>query len=202
MQLVLATSNVHKVREMRAMLKPIAGLDILSLLDFPSYQSPEETGTTFEENATLKAVLAAKLLNKWVIADDSGLVVPALQGAPGVFSARYAGKDASDIDNRRKLLREMGHLSEMDRGAYYECYLALASPKGLKKCVKGRSEGTIVTEEKGSRGFGYDPIFKKHEYGKTFGELTEEIKNRISHRRKALDKLLPVLESLIENLSK
>jgi XTP/dITP diphosphohydrolase len=146
----------------------------------------------------LKATHAAQALKSWVIADDSGLVVPALKGAPGVFSQRYAGESATDKENRKKLLLEMADLEEGQRQAYFECWIALASPEGVKKTTKGISEGRILEKEKGSSGFGYDCVFIKHEYGKTFAELDEETKNRISHRRKALDKMLPFLESLLE----
>ncbi len=194
--LVLATSNIHKIREFRAMLKEVPNLDVLSLLDFPHYQLPEETGTTFEENAVLKATDAAAALKQWVLADDSGLVVPALSGNPGVYSARYAGKDATDADNRKKLLFEMQHLMDDDRQAYYECWITLASPEGVKKSVRGTCEGKILTAERGRGGFGYDPLFVKHEYSKTFAELEESVKNRISHRRKAFDKIVGTLEAL------
>jgi XTP/dITP diphosphohydrolase len=197
LELVIASTNMHKVLEFRTMLKPFFRFDLLSLCDFPTYVPPEETGTTFEENASLKAIHAAKTLNRWVLADDSGLVVPALNGAPGVFSARYAGKDATDLENRKKLLEEMQHLMEEDRQAFFECAIALASPEGLKKCVRGTCEGTLLIKDRGGSGFGYDPLFIKHGYNKTFAELTESIKNRISHRRKALDKIIPVLESVI-----
>lgn len=196
MQLVIATHNIHKVREFRAILKMDKSLDLLSLSDFPHYHLPEETGTTFEENAILKAVHAAKHLGQWVIADDSGLVVPALKGIPGVYSARFAGEQATDAENRHKLLNAMRGVPETERNAYYECAIAVASPEGLKKCVKATCEGSIATEEKGNRGFGYDAIFIKYEYGKTFAELEEDVKNRISHRRKALDKILIFLESI------
>ncbi len=196
-QLVIASKNIHKIRECKAILKVLFHVDILTLMDFPNYVPPEETGSTFEENASLKAVHAAKKLNTWVIADDSGIVVPALNGAPGVFSARYAGKDASDADNRKKLLQEMNYLRDDDRYAYFECAIALASPDGLRKCVKGTCEGTLTSQEKGGSGFGYDPLFVKHEYRKTFAELEESVKNRISHRRKALDKILLSLEALV-----
>ncbi len=196
MQLIIASHNVHKIREFRAILKNSKKFDLLSLIDFPQYVPPEETGSSFEENAILKAVHAAESLNRWVIADDSGLVVPALNGAPGIFSRRYAGKEASDKDNRLKLLTEMSHLDPTHRQGYFECWVALASPEGLKKCVKGVSEGLITDHERGSFGFGYDSVFIKYEYGKTFAELEEDIKNRISHRRKAIEKLLPALESV------
>lgn len=179
------------------MLKPNKGLDLLSLLDFPDYLPPEENGATFEENAIAKAVHAAQALNRWILADDSGLIVPALRGSPGIFSARYAGRDASDLENRRKLLSEMSHLLEEDRHAYFECVLALAAPHGLKKVVRGTCEGIILPQERGCGGFGYDSIFVKNGYNKTFGELEESVKNRISHRRRALDKLMRTIDSLL-----
>ncbi len=196
MELVISTKNVHKVREIRSLLKTLKQLDVYSLNDFPDYVPPPETGKTFEENAILKAVHAAKALGKWTGADDYGLVVPALSGAPGVFSARYAGENASDLDNRKKLLREMQNLSDIGRSAYFECVIALASPEKLKKCVHGLCEGTIITQERGRNGFGYDPLFIKHDYQKTFGELEETVKNQVSHRAKAIEKLKLFLETL------
>ena len=196
-ELVIASTNIHKIREFRSMLKPFPRFDLLSLCDFPQYVQPEETGTTFEENAVLKAVHAAKTLHRWVIADDSGLVVTALNGAPGVYSAQFAGKNATDLDNRKKLLEQMQHLLEEDRSAYYECCIAVAAPSGIKKCARGTCEGTLLMQERGGSGFGYDPLFVKHGYNKSFAELEESTKNRISHRRKALDKILPSIESLL-----
>lgn len=197
MELVIASTNVHKIREFRAMFKPVLRFDLLSLRDFPQYVPPEETGKTFEENAILKAVHAAKNLQRWVIADDSGLVVPALKGAPGIYSARFAGSDATDFDNRKKLLSQMQHLLDEDRNAFYECCIALASPSGLKKWTRGTCEGTLLAKEKGGSGFGYDPLFVKYGYSKTFAELEESTKNKISHRRKALDKILLSIESVL-----
>ena len=194
--LIIASTNMHKIREFRSMLKNLANVDILSLCDFPSYTPPEETGATFEENAILKATDAASKLNALVIADDSGLVVPALHGAPGVLSARYAGNDATDLDNRKKLLMEMQSLEGDRRNGYFSCVLALASPSGILKVTQGSCEGMIAAQEKGSSGFGYDPLFIKHGYSKTFAELEEGVKNRVSHRRKALDKMILYLESL------
>ncbi|MBN1914923.1 MAG: XTP/dITP diphosphatase [Parachlamydiales bacterium] len=196
--IVLATKNIHKIRELRAMLSSIAQLDILSLQDFPQYSPPEETSSTFEENAIQKAVAAAETLQQWIIADDSGLVVPALNGEPGIFSARYAGNNATDADNRAKLLEKMSHLEGEDRAAYFACALALASPTGLYKSSFATCEGEILKAPRGGGGFGYDPLFLKHEYRKTFGELEERIKNRISHRRKAFDKLGLSLENLVK----
>ncbi|MGE3955058.1 MAG: XTP/dITP diphosphatase [Parachlamydiales bacterium] len=195
-ELIIASHNLHKVRELKEMLSSIPDLEISSLHPFPDYHLPQETGTTFEENARLKARHAARLLNKWVLADDSGLVVPALNGAPGLYSARYAGKEATDKENRKKLLAEMAGLQDLARSASFECALALSSPDGHLRTTKGTCEGTIAIQEAGSNGFGYDPLFIPHDYRKTFAQLDESTKNRVSHRRKALDKILPHLECL------
>lgn len=195
MELVIATTNGHKLHEIRTLLKGIARFDVYSLRDFPDYKPPEETGSTFEDNARLKALHAAKTLGKLVIADDSGLVVPALGGAPGVYSARFAGVGASDKENRKKLLKEMAGLQDERRSAYFECCIAMATPEGVKKVVRGTCEGYIAAEEKGGNGFGYDPLFIKHDYSQTFAQLSEGVKNQISHRAKALEKILLSLES-------
>ena len=196
MEIVIATHNVHKIREFREMFKVLPQLEVLSLLHFPQYVSPEETGLTFEENALIKARDAAAHLKMWVLADDSGLVVPALEGAPGVISRRYAGEDASDFENRKKLLQEMRGLSEEDRGAYFECCLALSGPDHYEKVFSATCEGHILREERGRYGFGYDSLFVKSDYDKTFAEIDEGIKNRISHRRKAFDKVIVALEAM------
>ena len=198
LEVILASTNVHKIREFRAMLKENQTLDIRSLTDFPDYLPPEEIGKTIEENAVLKAMHGATALGRWVIADDTGLVVPALGGIPGVRSARFAGNDASDLDNRKKLLEHMHHLLDDDRCAYFECCIVLASPQGVKRIARGSCEGSILREERGGGGFGYDSLFVKHGYSKSFAELEEALKNRISHRRKAIDKLAVILESLSE----
>ena len=196
MKLIIASDNLHKIREYRQMFENIAGLELLSLIDFPKYTAPEETGKTFEENAIIKATHAADTLKAWVISDDSGLVVPALNGDPGVFSARYAGLDRSDIKNRKKLLQAMEGLSDIERAAYFECCIILASPNGIKKSVTGHCEGTITTKERGRNGFGYDSVFIKHDYDKTFAELPENTKNKVSHRAKAFEKITPAIERI------
>lgn len=199
MEIVIATHNLHKIREFRELFKAykcLAHLDVLSLLNFPNYALPEETGITFKENALLKARDATAHTNKWVLADDSGLVVPRLQGAPGVYSARYAGEEASDADNRQKLLNAMKGVTGLERAAYFECCLVLCGPDGTEKIVKGICEGHLITEERGRHGFGYDPIFVKNDYEKTFAELYDSVKNRISHRYKAFEKLVNALEVL------
>ena len=198
MEIVIASQNLHKIREIRAILKPEYPFDYLSLLDFPEYQPPEESGETFEDNAFIKATHAANTLKRWVIADDSGLVVPALEDQPGVRSARYAGDTASDKENRVKLINALDPIPENERTGYYFCALAFASPDGIQMQVKGSCEGSLLLKPRGSQGFGYDPLFLKYDYNKTFAEIDEETKNRISHRRKALDKLTPALEKLLK----
>ncbi|MFT4551406.1 MAG: XTP/dITP diphosphohydrolase [Chlamydiales bacterium] len=199
MELVLATSNLHKVREFREMLDPIKNLDILSLIDFPDYEPPEETGKTFEDNALIKAMHACQEFNKCVIADDSGLVVPSLGNEPGVYSARYAGENCSDSDNRNKLLKALDGKEGAERMAYFECCIVMVQPDKQAKSVSAICEGSIISKEQGGNGFGYDPLFLKDGYTKTFAELTEATKNRISHRRKAFDKFLLLLEPLLKN---
>ena len=196
MEIVIASTNLHKIREFREMMKHLTRIDLLSLLNFQSYIPIPEKEDSFKGNALLKAEHAAKTLNKWVLADDSGLVVPALNGAPGVRSRRYAGEEATDAENRQKLLAAMAHLDHPNRNACYECCLVLTSPQGMKKCVTGLCEGKILKEEKGRNGFGYDSLFVKNEYDKSFGEVDESTKNRISHRYKAFEKLAPTLETL------
>ena len=149
MQLLLATLNVHKIREYKAILKSLPGLDVLSLLDFPSYTPWPEEGETFEENATAKALHAATTLQMWALADDSGLVVPALGGAPGVYSARYAGEHATDTENRKKLLREMEEIDDRKRQAFFECWIALASPQGsLKSSQRHLRRNSLARRER------------------------------------------------------
>ncbi len=197
MRLLLATSNLHKLREIRAILSKNKSLELLTLRDFPQFKLPEETGTTFEENAILKAISAAKELHIMTLADDSGLVVPALDDRPGIYSNRYAGENASDKENLEKLINELHNIKPEKRLARFECAMALSNENGdLIKCVTGSCEGSLILEPRGNKGFGYDPIFIKYDYNKTMAELTEDVKNRISHRRRAFDKILITLESL------
>jgi XTP/dITP diphosphohydrolase len=195
MEIVIASHSVHKIKEFRDMLKQFKHIDVLSLLNFPQYVLPEETGTTFRENAIIKATDAALVLNKWVLADDSGLVVPALNGEPGVYSRRYAGNEATDAENRQKLLLKMANFNDDKRLGIFECCLALASPEGIEKVVSGTREGMIIKEERGRNGFGYDSLFEYQ--NKTFAELQEKTKNLISHRGKAFEKLIPTFETFV-----
>jgi XTP/dITP diphosphohydrolase len=196
MEIVIASANLHKIRELREMMKGFPFIDVLSLHNFPNYVPPAEEGKNFKENAVLKASHACSALNKIVLADDSGLVVPSLGGAPGVNSRRYAGEDATDAENRHKLLEALVGKQEHERSAYFECFLALAIPEKKVRCFNAVCEGVIVSEEKGRNGFGYDSLFIKNDYDKTFAELDETTKNRISHRRKAFEKLIVFLESI------
>ncbi|OGN62441.1 MAG: non-canonical purine NTP pyrophosphatase, RdgB/HAM1 family [Chlamydiae bacterium RIFCSPHIGHO2_12_FULL_49_11] len=204
MEIVVATSNMHKFRELKSMLKGLfhgMEIDIYSLHHFPEYTLPEETGSSFEENATLKALHAVRHLNRPVIADDSGLCIPALGGAPGILSARYAGVEATDQDNRTKLKAALENLREEERVGEFVSALAFALPdRGLIKTTVGYAEGKLLTKEQGGGGFGYDPLFLKYDYRKTYAELDDEIKNRISHRRKAFDKLSSALLQYFEKL--
>src|ERR1700676_1107753 len=185
MELLLATRNAHKTREFAKILGNDFQISDLSDSNVPSVQ---ETGDTFEKNAVLKAVTVSRNRHLLVIADDSGLEVDALNGAPGIYSARYAGKNASDEENIDKLLRELAALNTSDaqRSARFRCVIALARDGELLDTFEGIVEGAIVDLPRGSGGFGYDPIFRPKGFDKTFGELPAEIKNRISHRAKGI----------------
>lgn len=195
MEIILASTNLHKIREFKEMFKILSHIELISLRQF-EYTQPEEIGQSLKENAILKAVHAAQHLDCLALADDTGLIVPALKGEPGIHSRRYAGPEATDMENRQKLLEEMKNLSGEGRAAYCECWLALASPQGLIKCFEGVCQGSISPEPRGRNGFGYDPLFIKQDYEKTFAELDEGVKNRISHRHKAFERLATFLESL------
>src|SRR6266481_2980331 len=186
MDLLLATRNAHKTREFRELLGQAFG--VIDLSTFPEIAIPEETGRTFEENATLKAIAASKKLPSLVIADDSGLEVDALGGAPGIFSARYAGENAGDVPNVNKLLRELRkrNIATEKRSARFRCAIALAQNGKVLGVFEGFVEGKIVEPPRGSGGFGYDPIFEPKGFDQTFAEMTPESKNQISHRGQAI----------------
>jgi XTP/dITP diphosphohydrolase len=195
--LVVGTRNTKKREEIMEILD---GLD-LELRDLTAYpDSPEvvEGGKTFEANACKKASELAVVLHEWILGEDSGLVVPALQGRPGVYSARYAGKQGDDAANNARLLAELAPLSDDRRSAYYVCTAALANPKGeVQAVVEGRCHGVILREEQGTGGFGYDPLLLIPEYHRTFGELSSRVKHALSHRGRALAQLRPVLRTLM-----
>jgi XTP/dITP diphosphohydrolase len=187
-QVIIATKNVGKVREFQALLEK-KGIEVKSLLDFPNCPEVEETGSTFAENAILKAEAMAHYFHTTVIADDSGLSIDALNGRPGIYSARYAGKEKNDQKNIAKVLEELKGVPFEKRTARFHCALAVATPGRRTTVVEGTCEGYIIEVPKGENGFGYDPIFYVPEKGKTMAELSKEEKNQISHRAKALEKL-------------
>jgi len=193
-QLVVATRNKHKTRE----FEHILGSDfaVRDLSGEPEAPVIEETGKTFAENAILKALGISKRIPGLVVADDSGLEVDALNGAPGVYSARYAGTNATDAQNIARLLSELRAFSEQRPFvARFRCVLAVASDGKLRNTVEGFIEGTIVDAPQGSLGFGYDPIFQPTGFDQTFGELPSETKNKISHRAEAIRALRTTLSS-------
>jgi len=193
--LVIATRNKNKLAEFKVILKDLA-LEIRSLDDFGPIPEAVEDGDTFDENAYKKAIHTAKVLGVPAIADDSGLVVDALDGAPGVYSARYAGENATDMDNCEKLLKELELKGKRNRRAYFTCVLSIAVPSGPALTYEARCEGEILKEPRGESGFGYDPLFYYAEYGKTFAELTMEEKNSVSHRGKALQEVRSEIEMI------
>ena len=197
-KIVLASNNIKKIKELKEILKDYP-YEIYSLKDMNIDIEVEEDGLTFEENAKKKAVETNQyLLNKGekgfiVLSDDSGLEVDCLNGAPGIYSARYAGEHGNDYNNNIKLLKEMKHLKGDDRRARFVCVIAVVFEDGSIKSVRGEVEGTIIEELKTEGGFGYDPLFFYKGFNKTFGEATPEEKNEISHRGNALKKLKEIL---------
>lgn len=191
---IIATKNKGKAKEFERMFLPL-GYEVKTLLDFDDIEDIEETGKTFEENALLKAEALCKITGQVVISDDSGLIVDALDGAPGIYSARYAGLEKNDQANMDKVLKELEEVPEAERTARFYCALAVAFPDGESLTVHGTCEGMILRERRGSHGFGYDPIFFVKEIGKAMAELEPEVKGRISHRAKALKNLESILKS-------
>ncbi len=183
--LVVATKNAHKTQEIRAVL---AGhFEVHDLCSHPEIPAPEETGKTFAENAVLKALAGSLHFPGWILADDSGLSADALDGAPGVFSARYAGPNASDVENRVELLKNMAAFPEhAQRRARFHCVLALARAGEVRGIFQGVVEGFLLTAEQGGQGFGYDPLFVPDGHEDSFGVLPAEVKNSMSHRARAL----------------
>lgn len=190
-EIIFASHNKGKIEEIRQLLTPL-GINVLSSddIDLPDV---EETGTTFEENAALKALEIAKLKNVPCLADDSGLCVDALDGRPGVYSARYApNRDFKKA--MRMLLAEMLETHSANRHAHFSCMLVLGYPNGSYKAFEGRVDGNIAFEPRGESGFGFDPVFVPEGYDKTFAELGGEVKNKISHRGRALAKFVEFMK--------
>jgi len=182
-KLLIATRNVHKLDEIRAILN-VPSIDLISIGDFSSLPEVEEDGATFESNAIKKAVILAITTKLWTIADDSGLQVDSLNGEPGIRSARYAGEPVNYAANNEKLLKSLEGVSV--RTARFCCAVALSSPSGRAQVVVGKCEGRIINENRGTAGFGYDPLFIADGQDKTFAEMDDTLKNKISHRAVAL----------------
>jgi XTP/dITP diphosphohydrolase len=195
-RVIIATKNRGKAKEFQHMFAPY-GYEVQTLLDLPHIEDVEETGETFEENAVLKAETVAGVLGELVIADDSGLAIDALEGRPGVYSARYAGEEKSDEANMEKVLRELESVEESDRTARFYCVLAIAGPDMETKTVTGTCEGMVLRDKRGTNGFGYDPIFFVPSLQKTMAELTQDEKSQISHRGHALKKLGNIISDLV-----
>ena len=193
MTIVLATRNPGKISEIEALL---TGLRVATAASFPGCPEPEESGRTFEENALIKARAVAGFTGKTALADDSGLEVDALCGAPGVRSARYAGATASDRDNMGRLLDALADASDADRTARFRCVIAVVAADGRTWTSDGVCEGRILREPRGESGFGYDPLFVPAGYDSTFAELDASTKNRISHRAMALRRIAETLGAL------
>lgn len=195
MELVVATRNAGKLKEIRRLLES-HGVNALGLDNFPDAPEVEEDGDTFAANALKKAETIARVTGLPCLADDSGLVVAALQGRPGVHSARFAGAGASDRSNNRKLLDEMVLVPEKQRQAAFCCVMALCLPGAPTRLFEGKVEGLVLQQEQGDGGFGYDPLFWLPEFDCTMAELSLDIKNRISHRGQALHQVIEYLTSL------
>jgi len=195
--LILGTGNRKKARELVELLAPL-GLQLKTLADYPAALSVDETGDSFAANATLKAVEQARHLNAWVLGEDSGIVVDALGGAPGIYSARYSGSQATDEENNQRLLHDLASVPIERRTAHYVCQMIVADPAGTVRAeAAAKCHGRIRFEPAGKAGFGYDPLFEIPEYHQTFGELGEGVKAVLSHRARAVEKLIPQLIELI-----
>lgn len=195
-KLVVGTKNKKKREEILQILEGLP-IEIDDLTSYPDAPDVVEDGQTFEDNARKKAIELSQFLNEWVLAEDSGLVVPGIGGRPGVYSARYAGTHGDDEANNEKLLAELAPLPEEKRTAYYVCCVVVANPQGEVQVVaEGRCHGKMIEERRGTGGFGYDPLFLIPEYHKTFGELSAVVKHALSHRGRALAQVRPKLRQL------
>lgn len=196
-KIVAATNNKGKLKEFRELLKDLP-VEILSLSEMGLDMEIEEDGKTFEDNAKIKSVAVFKATGLCAIGDDSGLCVDALDGMPGVYSARFAGENASDKDRNTLLLKKMEEVKEQDRGAKFVSAISWTTEEGETYVVRGECKGEILFEPKGENGFGYDPLFYVEEFDKTFGEMTDNEKNQISHRAMAMAKFKKEFEKYSE----
>ena len=199
-RVVLATRNQHKVAELRRILESAdLDVDLVGTEEFPDLPDVAETGSTFAANALLKANDVAQRTGLIAIADDSGLCVDALNGMPGILSARWAGKHGDDAANLQLVLAQLADVPPNRRGAAFHCAAAIATPEGEERVVEGVLDGSLITEPRGSNGFGYDPIFTPRGYVLTTAELTPAEKDAISHRGQAFRALVPVLRELLSD---
>lgn len=193
MQILVGTKNAGKVRELENLLAEIP-VELQSLDEFENVIEPEETGASFADNAALKAVYYSEKTGLAALADDSGLEVSALNGAPGVYSARYAGKDSSSAEKIAKLLEELENSGNEDRSARFVCVIVLTNEAGeIIFQAEGICDGKIANEPRGENGFGYDPVFIPEGFDETFGELSNDVKSRLSHRARAITKIIRFL---------
>ena len=195
MKILLATQNLGKVRELQGLLAN-DDIEVLSLLDIPDWEDVEETGKTFADNAALKAKVAVLRTGLIALADDSGLEVDALDGRPGVYSARFAGEPKDDERNNDKLLQLLKSVPDEKRMARFRCALVIETPDGEEYFTEGTIEGRILTQRRGKGGFGYDPLFFVPAFARTMAELNLAQKNKISHRAQAFQKVIPILRDL------
>ena len=194
--IVLASRNVKKTQEVAEILLP-AGFTVIPVTQFANVPEVIEDGHTFAENAARKAREVAMATGQWVIGEDSGLKVDALAGAPGIYSARYSGDNATDEKNNAKLIAALAEVPDEKRGAGYVCSVALSNPAGdIRIAAEGTCRGRILRQPGGSGGFGYDPYFLILEYHRTFGELSSLVKHRLSHRARAFAKFIPLLQRI------
>ncbi len=194
--IVLSSRNRKKTQEVSEILGSV-GFTVIPVTDFPDVPDVEEDGLTFAENAAKKASQVAVHLNQWVIGEDSGLIVDALNGAPGIYSARYSGAGATDEKNNAKLIADLAGVAEDKRGAGYICSVALSNPAGeIRIACEGTCRGRILSEANGTGGFGYDAYFLIPEYHMTFGQLSSVVKHRLSHRARAFSKFIPLLQNI------
>ena len=200
MEIVFATGNKNKLREFREMLES-DDVSIISQKEFENYPEVIEDGQTFEENALIKARTIAQHAGRITIADDSGLEVDYLKGAPGIYSARFAGEDADDDKNNQKLLKDLEGVPLGKRGAQFSCVIAVVSPSGEERTVRGEYRGCIIEGYRGQAGFGYDPIFLDKVSGLTYSEMSAQQKNSISHRARAIIELKKVLPEFIKEVN-
>jgi len=197
MELVVATKNKKKLQEIKDILKGLR-VEVSSIADYSGAPRVIENGLTFKANAAKKALKLARFTGKLTLGEDSGLCIDALAGKPGIYSSRFSGSDKSDDKNNAKVLRLLGDLPLSKRKAHYVAAVAIADKDGLLKVVEGKCHGRIGFESRGTRGFGYDPLFEIPKYKKTFAELGEDIKHKMSHRYYALKKARVIIEKYIE----